>query len=104
LGGVLPGCGRRLEDSHEVLNGIGAKNMFTLQSNDPVAMAVVSSIRKGDVDGLKRLLTDHSDLAKARIADASGTARSLLHVAADWPGHFANGAQTVTTLVAAGRT
>ena len=76
--------------------------MLTLQSNDPVAMAVVSAIQKGDVDGLKRLLTEHSDLAKTRIVDVSGTARSLLHVAADWPGHFANGAQTVTTLVAAG--
>ena len=76
--------------------------MLTLQSNDPVAMAVVSAVQKGDVDGLKRLLTVPSDLVKARIVDASGTARSLLHVAADWPGHFANGAQTVTTLVAAG--
>ena len=76
--------------------------MLTLQSNDPVAMAVVSAIQKGDVDGLKRLLAEHSGLAKARIVEASGAARSLLHVAADWPGHFANGAQTVRTLVAAG--
>jgi len=76
--------------------------MLNLQANDPVAMAVVSAIQKGDVDGLKHLIAAHPGLAKATIVDASGTARSLLHVAADWPGHFLNGARTVTALVEAG--
>ena len=41
-------------------------------------------------------------LATARIVDADGTSRTLLHVAADWPGHFPNGATTVAVLIAAG--
>jgi len=76
--------------------------MLNLQANDPVAVAVVSAIQKGDVDGLTCLLAEHPALANARIVDGSGTARSLLHVAADWPGHFPNGARTVTALVDAG--
>lgn len=73
-----------------------------LPSNDPTAIAVASAIRAGDIGELKRLLEQQPDLAKARIVDESGTARSLLHVAADWPGHFPNGARTVAMLVAAG--
>ena len=41
-------------------------------------------------------------LAAARIVDADGTSRTLLHVVADWPGHFPDGATTVAALVAAG--
>ncbi len=36
------------------------------------------------------------------MIDRCGVSRSLLHIAADWPGHFPNGAQTVAVLAAAG--
>jgi uncharacterized protein len=48
------------------------------------------------------LLGDTLALAHARIVDRHGVARTLLHIVADWPGHFPNGPQTVATLVAAG--
>src|SRR5262249_7066711 len=70
--------------------------------DDPLSVAVVSAIQTGDVETLKRLLADNPDLAAARIVDTRGTGRTLLHVAADWPGHFPNGAETVAVLAAAG--
>ena len=75
---------------------------MNLSAKDPLAAAVTTAIREGQVTELQRLLRDHTDLATARIVDESGVQRSLLHVVADWPGHFPNGAQTVAVLVAAG--
>src|SRR5207249_9585418 len=63
---------------------------------------VVKAIQYGDVAGLQKQLEDNPDLASARIVDRKGVSRTLLHVVADWPGHFPNGPQTVATLVAAG--
>ncbi|HEV7241854.1 MAG TPA: ankyrin repeat domain-containing protein [Thermoanaerobaculia bacterium] len=73
-----------------------------IRAEDPLAVAVGSAIRSGDVDELKRLLNETPDLANGRIVDECGVARTLLHVAADWPGHFPNGAATVSALIAAG--
>ena len=73
-----------------------------LLDTDPLAVAVVSAIQTGDVAALRELLAAHPGLATTRIADGCGSARSLLHIAADWPGHFPNGARTVSALVAAG--
>ncbi len=64
----------------------------------PEADAAVAAIHDGDVSTLERLLREHPDLVTARIDGA----RTLLHVATDWPGHFPRGAATVTALVAAG--
>ena len=79
--------------------------MLTLTSQDPVAVAVTQAIRAGDLPGLGRLLADHPGLATARVTeqgeDGTGT-RTLLHIAADWPGHFPRGAEVVAALVAAG--
>jgi ankyrin repeat protein len=36
------------------------------------------------------------------MVDRGGVARTLLHVAADWPGHFPNGPEIVGVLIAAG--
>jgi hypothetical protein len=77
----------------------------TLTSQDPLAVAVTEAIRTGDLPGLRRLLADHPGLAAVRITEqgeeGKGT-RSLLHIAADWPGHFPRGPEVVAVLVAAG--
>ena len=74
-----------------------------LQTDDPLARATVTAIQTGDVDGLSRLLADNEGLAKIRLGEPTrGETRTLLHVAADWPGHFPNGAAVVRALVAAG--
>lgn len=76
--------------------------MLNLPADDARAVAIVSAIRSGDVDGLQRQLRDNPDLARARIIDKRGVARTLLHVAADSPGHFPNGRRIAAELVEAG--
>jgi hypothetical protein len=74
-----------------------------LETEDPLAVAVVTAIQAGDLPVLAKLLAEHPDLATARLGDPDhGMSRTLLHVATDWPGHYANGPATVATLVAAG--
>ena len=74
-----------------------------IRDDDPLAIEVTELIRGGDVTRLRALLTEHSHLAGAQIADVRcDDTRSLLHVAADWPGHFPNGPEVVRTLVEAG--
>jgi ankyrin repeat protein len=76
--------------------------MLKLSADDVRAVAVVKAIQEGDVEALQQMLEDDPELAEASITDRHGVSRTLLHVAADWPGHFPNGPQTVRTLVAAG--
>ena len=73
-----------------------------IREDDQRAVNIVSAIRGGDVARLRELLAEDPPLAKARIVDAQGTGRTLLHVVADWPGHFPNGGETVAALIAAG--
>jgi uncharacterized protein YndB with AHSA1/START domain/ankyrin repeat protein len=75
-----------------------------LDASDPLALAVVTAIRAGDVSALARLLLEHPDLAGAclRGERSCDTCRSLLHVATDWPGHFPNVTASIATLVRAG--
>ena len=75
---------------------------MNLPNTDSLAVTVVAAIRGGDVARLQGLLVEHPDLAAARVVDTRGVSRTFLHVAADWPGHFPNGAATVAALVAAG--
>ena len=76
--------------------------MLRLHADDPRAIALRAAIRAGDVEALQRLLREDPGLATARLLDAGGVARTLLHVVADWPGHVPNGAGSVAVLVAAG--
>jgi uncharacterized protein len=82
--------------------------VWTIATDDPLAVAVVSAIHSGDVAGLNRLLADHPDLATVRLGGDGenrgdwGISRTLLHVVTDWPGHYPNGAATVAALVIAG--
>jgi hypothetical protein len=75
---------------------------MNIPADDPRAAAVVSAIHAGDVERLRQLCGEHPGLAAARLVDARGVARALLHVVADWPGHFPNGAAMVAALIAAG--
>ncbi len=59
---------------------------------------VAQAIRTGDVATLSRLLSADPALVHAR-ADGQ---RTLLHVATDWPGHFPNVRETISTLMARG--
>jgi ankyrin repeat protein len=76
--------------------------MAYLDTEDPVAVAAVAAIHAGDVEGLRRLLGEHPELATIRLGGPDGMSRTLLHVATDWPGHYPNGPQTVAALVTAG--
>lgn len=76
--------------------------MLKLSEDDERAGAIVKAIRSGDTPALRQQLDKDPELARARIVDRLGVARTLLHVVSDWPGHFPNGEQTVTALVAAG--
>ena|SRR6266850_2311445 len=74
--------------------------MLTLRRDDPVA--VVTTIREGDLRSLQRLLEKHPGVASARIQDQKGGLRTLLHVATDWPGHFPNCAAVIRVLIRSG--
>jgi len=77
--------------------------MPTLAADAPLAVAVTEAIQTGDLAALRRLLGEHPDLATARLGDdEGGEARTLLHIATDWPGHFPNGPAVVAALVEAG--
>jgi ankyrin repeat protein len=76
--------------------------MLSLPADDRRAVDVVAAIRSGDLEALKKQLKADPELARARVVDARGVQRTLLHVVSDWPGHFPNGAQTVALLAAAG--
>ncbi|GHH11113.1 ankyrin repeat domain-containing protein [Streptomyces lanatus] len=72
-----------------------------IETTSPLAHAVVEAIRTGHVAALQDLLTAHPGLATARVGNLK-TARTLLHLATDWPGHLPDGPLTVATLVTAG--
>ncbi|MEX0676218.1 MAG: ankyrin repeat domain-containing protein [Pirellulales bacterium] len=80
--------------------------MRNIDTEDPLAVAVVEAIHSGNLAALRRLLDENPGLASVRLgdpgSDARGMSRTLLHVVTDWPGHFPGGAQTVAALVAAG--
>jgi ankyrin repeat protein len=73
-----------------------------LRWDNPLAIALTQAIQGGDVDSLKRVLTEQPDLANARIENQRGGSRTPLLVTTDWPGFFPNGPIIVGLLVAAG--
>lgn len=64
---------------------------------DDIAVALIRAIRGGSLDDLTRLLDEDPALSTARI-----DGRTLLHVVADWPGHFPNGPRTAALLIERG--
>ena len=75
--------------------------MLNLLSTDALAIEVVRAIQSGDIEALRRLSLQNPGLATARIDDGKAS-RSLLHIATDFPGHFARGKETVAVLISAG--
>lgn len=73
-----------------------------LRPEDPIARALVQAIHEGHLRRLNALLAEHPGLATARLEDGKGGARTPLHVATDWPGHFPNGVAIVVALIQSG--
>src|ERR1051326_3235 len=69
---------------------------------EPLARSLIVAIHQGDVEALRKLLDDNPGISKVRIIDAKQVGRTLLHVATDWPGHFANGGRTIGLLIERG--
>ncbi len=67
----------------------------------PTAADLLMAVRSGDVDLVKRLLSENPDLATTRF-EARGGTRTALHVVTDWPGYFRNGPVIVKLLIDAG--
>ncbi len=78
--------------------------MTTISPQDALAQEVVSAIRAGHTERVEALLAEHDGLATAYVGEdgPDGQARSLLHIATDWPGHFPNVGAIVRAVVNAG--
>jgi ankyrin repeat protein len=68
---------------------------------EPSVPAFVAAIQAGDVEGLATILDADPELARSYLGD-EGQARSALHIATDWPGHFPRVAATIALLVERG--
>jgi uncharacterized protein len=75
---------------------------MNLAPTDPLAVRLTGAVRSRALDELARLLDEHPELARARIAGQRGGWRTPLHLAADWPGYFPNGPAVVRLLIEAG--
>lgn len=73
-----------------------------MRPDDPLAVAGREAIHSGDLAAIERLLADHPEMANVHIKGRKGGYRTPLHVVADWPGYFPNGAAMVRLLIAAG--
>jgi uncharacterized protein len=87
-----------------VPNLVSWSTVTTMGTEEALAKAIVDAIHAGDVAAVTRLLAEHPELATVRLGDddPGGMSRTMLHVVADWPGHFGNGAAMVKLLVEAG--
>jgi hypothetical protein len=89
-----------------LLGPVMLKELMTtiIDTTDPRALAVTDAIHHGDVVRLRQLLDEQPELATAALGTGvpGGEARSLLHVATDWPGHRPHVAATIAALVDAG--
>ena len=74
----------------------------TLAEDAPTAVELLLAVRGGDVDLVRRLLSENPDLARARFGARERGTRTALHFVADWPGYFPNGPDIVKLLIDAG--
>lgn len=76
--------------------------MLTLPHGDPVAVELTSTIHRGDLDALRRILAERPELASVHMIGRKGGWRTPLHAATDWPGYFPAAPATVTLLLESG--
>jgi len=81
---------------------MNAGDQVTLPDDAPTVVELVSAVHGGDVDLVRRLLSDNPDLARARFGSSRGGTRTALHVVTDWPGYFPGGPEVVKLLIDAG--
>jgi ankyrin repeat protein len=75
---------------------------LTLPHGDPVAVELTSTIHRGDLDALRRILAARPELASVHMICRKGGWRTPLHNATDWPGYFPAAPATVAVLLEAG--
>jgi ankyrin repeat protein len=75
---------------------------LTLPHRDPVAVELTSTIHRGDLDALGRILSERPELASVHMIGRKGGWRTPLHAATDWPGYFPSAPATVALLLDAG--
>ena len=80
----------------------GETTAVEIPADDPRAVALLLAVHGGDVDAIRRLLAEDPQLAQAWLVDRKGGFRTLLHLVADWPGYFPNGAEVVHLLIQCG--
>lgn len=73
----------------------------TLPGDAPTSVELLLAVRAGDLDSVKRLLSENPVLATARFEARGGTGTAL-HFVTDWPGYFPNGPDIVKLLIDAG--
>jgi uncharacterized protein len=81
--------------------------MLQLSEHDPLALAALGAIRNGDVEALRQLLGQHSELASAAITRRASSGQpafsyALIGATTDWPGQFPRVGESIAALVAAG--
>lgn len=74
---------------------------MTVAPDDPGVQRLGAAIHAGDHGALRALLVERPELATVSIGSAH-QARTALHAATDWPGHFPGIATTIEILVSAG--
>src|SRR5215472_19042129 len=74
----------------------------SIPEDDQVAIELVSAIRVGDIEAIRRLLQDDPALVTARLVANRGGTSTPLHLVTGWPGCFPNGPQIVRLLIDAG--
>jgi ankyrin repeat protein len=75
---------------------------LTLLADAPTAVELLIAVRGGDVEAVRRLLSENPDLARARFEGRRGGTSTALHFVTDWPGYFPNGPRLVHLLIDAG--
>jgi len=73
-----------------------------LRESEPLVVEVTDAIRHGDITAVRRLLDANPGLAVEYIRVARGSAGTLLHVVAGWPGFVPNGPVVIRMLIEAG--
>jgi uncharacterized protein len=75
---------------------------LTLPHGHPVAVELTRAIHGGDLDALRRMVTERRELATVQMVGRKGGRRTPLHVATDWPGYFPAAPAAVALLLEAG--